>query len=179
MGAKRRMVIADERIKKLIENNLDYAELLLVPEPTDLVLIDKDAGLGNIDKKQQARLTSCFNSLHSIQRFTIPTKIYVYNFKDDNDKIQQIPINETLYSEEYLAAKLKEGTLSIVIKDLPRYPAAYQDLKSRISSLLVTSGSLDGFRATLQHSSIIKQKQDSTLEEINPLKKNKRGKNKQ
>jgi len=179
MGARWKMVIADERVKKLIENNLDYAELLLVPKDTDLLLIDKDGGLGNIDKRQQAQVNSWLNSLHLTQQFTKPVKLLVALIKDENEEIQKIPINPTLYTQAQIKDGIDKKKLAYVTYEMPRYPHNQFNLKSKISSLLLTSASVEGFRAILQHSSIIKQKQDSTLQEINPMKNNKRGKNKQ
>ena len=166
-------------IKKLIENNLDYAELLLVPEETSLELINKDAGLGKIDNRQQSQLNAWFNSLHKIQTFTKPVAILVKLQQKENGEILQIPINPREYTLEQLQEALKEGSIKQIIKEMPRYPSAFHDLKSRISSMLITSGSLDGFRATLQHSTFTKQEQKQTLEEIQGLQKNKsRGKRK-
>lgn len=164
-----------QHIKKLIENNLDYAELLLVPEETDLALINKDAGLGKIDHRQQAQLTSWFNSLHKIQSFTKPKAFIIKEQKQEDENILQIPINPRAYSFEQLQKALEDGTFKQIIKQVPRYPFAFNDLRSRISSMLITSGSLDGFRATLQHSTFTKQEQKQTLEEIQRMGKKKRG----
>jgi len=165
-------------IKKLIENNLDYAELLLVPEETGLELINKDAGLGKIDKRQQSQLNAWFNSLHKIQTFTKPVSILVKLQQKENGDILQTPINTREYTIEQLQEGIKEGHIKQIIKQLPRYPSAFHDLRSRISSMLVTSGSLDGFRATLQHSTFTKQEQKQTLEEIQSLHNKQRGKKK-
>jgi len=169
--------MSNEHVKRLIENNLDYAELLLVPEPSDLILINKDAGLGNISSKQQALLNSWFNSLHRLQPYSKPKEIIIQIVKDpDTQQKYEIPINPHLYSKDVIKEKLKDKTLIKKMVSVPKYPHAFQDLKSRISSMLITSGSLEGFKAELQHSSITKQRQEQTLEEINPLKsKKKRG----
>ena len=165
-------------IKKLIENNLDYAELLLVPEETGLELINKDAGLGKIDHRQQAQLNAWFNSLHKIQTFTKPVSILVKLQQKENGEILQIPINTREYTMDELQEAVKKGSIKQVIKQLPRYPSTFHDLRSRISSMLITSGSLDGFRATLQHSTFTKQEQKQTLEEIQNIQNKKRGKKK-
>lgn len=167
--------MTQEHFKKLIENNLDYAELLLVPEESDLELINKDAGLGKISNKQHALLNSWFNSLHRVQQYTKPQKILVQKVKDENGNILQIPLNHNLIPDEVIKQKIKEGQCVWVMKEVPRYPLAFSDLKSRISSMLITSGSIDGFKAELQHSSIHKQQQQQTLEEINPTKQKKWG----
>lgn len=166
------------QVKKLIENNLDYAELLLVPEETGLDLINKDAGLGKIDHRQQAQLNAWFNSLHKLQTFTKPTAILIKEQIQENNTILQIPINPNEYTREQLLELIKTGDIKQIIKQLPRYPSAFNDLRSRISSMLVTSGSLEGFRATLQHSTFSKQEQTQTLEEIQTGLNKKRGKKK-
>jgi len=149
-----------------------------VPEETGLELINKDAGLGKIDKRQQSQLNAWFNSLHKIQTFTKPVSILVKLQQKENGDILQTPINTREYTIEQLQEGIKEGHIKQIIKQLPRYPSAFHDLRSRISSMLVTSGSLDGFRATLQHSTFTKQEQKQTLEEIQSLHNKQRGKKK-
>jgi len=167
-----------DHVKKLIENNLDYAELLLVPEETGLDLINKDAGLGKIDNRQQAQLNCWFNSLHKLQTFTKPVKILVKLQAHEDGTITQIPVNPSGMTTEEILKLTKSGQFKEIIRQLPRYPSAYNDLRSRISSMLVTSGSLDGFRATLQHSTFTKQEQKQTLEELQTGLNQKRGKKK-
>jgi hypothetical protein len=176
MGARRKMAMTEEHFKKLIENNLDYAELLLVPEETGLELINKDAGLGNTTYKQQALLMNWFNSLHIIQQFTKPIQIPVKIVLDEDNNQQQIPINLQEYTRKELEEQIGNGTIKIITQQVPRYPKAYQSLRSKISAMNLTSGSIEGFRALLQHSTIHKTKQEQTLEDLTPIKKQKRGK---
>lgn len=166
--------MTQEHMKKLIENNLDYAELLLVPSPSDLELIDKDAGLGNISLRQHSLINAWFNSLHKVQQYTKPVKILIKEIVDNNNQTHQIPINPKVLTKEQIAKGLATKEFSWVTRELPRYPMAFQDLKSRISSMLITSGSIMGFKAELQHSSINRTKQEQTLEEINPAKDKKK-----
>jgi hypothetical protein len=176
MGARWKMAITEEHFKKLIENNLDYAELLLVPEDTGLELINKDAGLGNTTYKQQALLMSWFNSLHIIQPHTKQIQIIVQNISDEDEKTKQIPINIYNYSSEFIKKKIQEGVFQIIFQDVPKYPKTFQTLRSKISSMNITTGSVEGFRALLQHSTIHRTKQEQTLEDLTPIKKQKRGK---
>jgi len=169
--------MSEELMKKLVENNLDYAELLLIPDATGLELINKDAGLGNITSQQQLSLRSWFDSLHIFQRFTKPIQIPVKIIQDEEGNEKQIPINISNMTQEEFKKELSKGTIKIITQEVPRYPKAFQTLRSKIATMNVTSGSVEGFRALLQHSTIQRTKQEQTLEDLTPIKKKRRGNN--
>jgi hypothetical protein len=156
-------------LKRIVETNLQYAEILLVPEETDLSLIDKDAGLGNIDTGSWSRLLHYLDSLHTFQYFKIRQQFLVYPRSSPEEQPKLfIPPQNTEW--DVILKKINEGQLEIIDMEVPRYPKTFAKMRSKVSSLVITSGSLDGFKAKLQHTNINQTDQKSTLEDISNIK---------
>lgn len=144
-------------LQQLIESKLEYLKYSITPEESGLDLIDKDAASGNLDKQSLKVLRNYYDSLHRLRTFVRYEPLFI-------DTKTGTPIKVITLSPE-IKRSIDEG--DIMVKQIEKYlyPTAIENLRSKIKTLLVSSGSYQGFKSLLQHTSITKGEQVQTLKE--------------
>jgi len=157
-----------QQLTAALESNLEYAKLLLVPVDSGLDLLDKDAGTGNLDNKTWGYTLKLFDSLHLAENY--------YNVKPfiiDLETLRPYQFSKEFPpTKETIKVLLEENRITIQEQKVFTYPKLVNSLRSKVKTILVTSGSIKGFKTEIQHTAISRQSQTQTLrEELKPQKK--------
>ena len=140
--------MSSELLQQLLESKLEYLKYSITPNESGLDLIDKDSASGNLDRTQMVVLLRYYDSLHRLQQFKEYREVFI---------------------DSETGEELKDPKIIQVFS----FPTTINNLRSKIKSLLVSSGSYLGFKSLLQHTSIQKGEQVQTLKDETEKQKKK------
>jgi len=143
-------------IQQAIENNFDFLKFQITPEDSGLDLLDKDIQLGNFKDRETYRIVNyLLSNLHDIETFITTQKVIEVDqgfiLMEDFQKLDE-------ESQQKIIKKY-----NIINKKLYKYPRYVNFLRSKIKSLILSSGSINALKARLQHTTINKTHQTQTL----------------